>query len=59
MLGPIVTTALRSGAIATQWRADQPLFGHILFEVHFGATMWGGLWLRDPDLRAVTALRKG
>lgn len=57
LLGAILTTALLGGAIATNWRADQPLFGHVLFGVYLGLTMWGGLWLRDPALRALLPLR--
>ena len=56
-LGAILTTGLLGGAIATQWRADQPLFSHILFGVYLGLLMWGGLWLRDPALRALLPLR--
>lgn len=58
-LGAILTTGLLGGAIATQWRADQPLFSHILFGVYLGLLMWGGLWLRDPTLRALLPLRAG
>ena len=57
VLGAILTTALLGGAIATNWRADQPLFSHILFGVYLGLAMWAGLWLRDPRLRAVLTLR--
>ena len=58
-LGAILTTGLLGGAIATQWRADQPLFSHILFGVYLGLLMRGGLWLRDPALRALLPLRGG
>lgn len=58
-LGAILTTGLLGGAIATQWRADQPLFSHVLFGVYLGLLMWGGLWLRDPALRALLPLRVG
>ena len=51
--GAILTTALLGGAIATQWRADQPLFSHTLFGIYLGLIMWGGLWLRSPELRAL------
>jgi hypothetical protein len=39
-------------------RVGDPLFSHDLFGVYLGAVMWGGLWLRDPALRAVFRLRR-
>jgi hypothetical protein len=47
---------LLGGAMATQIRAGSPLFSHILFSVYLGLFMWGGLWLRDPRLRALFPL---
>ena len=57
LLGAVLTTGLLGGAIATQVRADSPLFSHILFGVYLGLFMWGGLWLRDPRLRTLFPLR--
>ena len=57
VLGAILLTALLGGAIATHLRAESPLFTHVLFGVYLGAVMWGGLWLRDPALRAVFPAR--
>lgn len=57
ILGAVLATGLLGGAIATQWRAEQPLFSHILFGIYLGLVMWGGLWLRDPALRALVPLR--
>ena len=34
-------------------------FNHILFGVYLGAMLWGGLWLRDPRIRALIPLSKG
>ena len=59
VLGALLTTALLGGAIASNWRADQPLFSHVLFGVYLGIAMWAGLWLRDPALRALLPLRAG
>ena len=59
ILGAVLTTALLGGAIATQLRAGQPLSSHVLFGVYLGLVMWGGLWLRDPALRALLPLRRG
>ncbi|MFC3711156.1 DoxX family protein [Sphingoaurantiacus capsulatus] len=53
IFGAVLTMALLGGAMATQIRADMPLFSHILFSVYLGLFMWGGLWLREPRLRAV------
>ncbi|WP_447762721.1 DoxX family protein [Sphingopyxis panaciterrae] len=53
VLGAIMTMALLGGAMATQIRAENPLFSHILFSVYLGLFMWGGLWLRNPRLRAL------
>ncbi len=58
MLGAVLSTALLGGAIATQIRAGNPLFSHILFGVYLGLILWGGLWLRDPGLRALFPLRR-
>lgn len=53
ILGAVLMMALLGGAMATQIRAGSPLFSHILFSVYLGLFMWGGLWLRDPKLRAL------
>ena len=36
-----------------------PLASHTLFGIYLGVMMWGGLWLRDPRLRAVFPFRLG
>jgi DoxX-like family len=53
VLGAVLTMGLLGGAMATQIRAGSPLFSHILFSIYLGLFMWGGLWLRDPRLRAL------
>lgn len=53
LLGGILMMGLLGGAMATQIRAGSPLFSHILFSAYLGLFMWGGLWLRDPRLRAL------
>jgi hypothetical protein len=53
VLGAVLMMGLLGGAMATQIRAGSPLFSHILFSVYLGLFMWGGLWLRNPMLRAV------
>lgn len=53
VLGAILMMGLFGGAMATHLRIESPLFSHTLFSVYLALFMWGGLWLRRPDLRAV------
>ena len=53
VLGAVLMMGLLGGAMATQIRVDNPLFSHILFSLYLGLFMWGGLWLRDPRVRAL------
>lgn len=57
VLGAVILMGLLGGAMATQLRIENPLFSHILFSLYLGLFMWGGLWLRDPALRAIFPLR--
>ncbi|MFE0017206.1 DoxX family protein [Mesorhizobium sp. NPDC059054] len=52
-LGAILLTAYFGGAIATQVRIGNPLFSHTFFGIYLGLLLWGGLWLRNPRLRAL------
>jgi hypothetical protein len=56
--GAVWMTALLGGAIATHLHVDSPLFSHTLFGAYLGLVMWGGLWLRDPSLRALLPVRR-
>lgn len=58
LLGAVLFMGLLGGAMATQIRAQMPLFSNELFSLYLGLFMWGGLWLRDPALRALFPLRK-
>jgi len=58
LLGAIIMTGLFGGAIATQVRAESPLFSHILFSFYLAAFMWGGLWLRDGRIRSILPFRR-
>jgi len=58
VLGAVLMMGLLGGAMATQIRAGSPLFSHILFSIYLGLFMWGGLWLRDPAVRALFPYRK-
>lgn len=57
VLGAILLTGYLGGAVATHVRVGSPLFSHILFGVYLGLFVWGGLWFRDPRLRALIPLR--
>jgi hypothetical protein len=53
VLGAVLMMGLFGGAMATHIRAGSPLFSHTLFSIYLGLFMWGGLWLRSPQLRAL------
>jgi hypothetical protein len=52
VLGAILLTGYFGGAMATHLRAESPLFSHLLFGCYLGLMAWGGLFLRDPRVRA-------
>jgi len=58
VLGAVLFMGLLGGAMASNIRADQPLFTHNLFSIYLGLFMWGGLWLRDEKLRSVFPWRR-
>ena len=58
VFGAVLTMGLLGGAMATQIRAGNPLFSHVLFSIYLGLFMWDGLWLRDPALRAIFPWRR-
>ena len=53
VIGAILLTAYMGGAIATHVRIGNPLVSHTLFGVYLGVMLWGGLFLRDPRVRAL------
>ncbi|MBV9511255.1 MAG: DoxX family protein [Caulobacteraceae bacterium] len=57
IFGAILLTAYLGGAVASKVRIDDPLFSSTLFGVYFGVLIWGGLYLRDPQLRAMIPVR--
>jgi hypothetical protein len=57
VLGAILLTGYLGGAMATHFRVDSPLFTHLLFGLYIGVMAWGGLYLRDPALRALLPIR--
>lgn len=58
VLGAVLWMGLLGGAMATQVRAEMPLYSHVLFSIYLGLFMWGGLWLRDEKLRALFPWRR-
>jgi hypothetical protein len=57
ILGAILLTGYLGGAMATHLRVGSPLFSHLFFGLYLGLMAWGGLYLRDPRLRALIPLR--
>ena len=54
VLGAILLTGYLGGAIMTHLRLGEAWIGPAVF----GVFIWGGLFLRDPRLRALIPLRK-
>jgi hypothetical protein len=54
VLGAILLTGYLGGATCTHLRVGDPFF----MPVVIGALVWGGLFLRDPRLRALIPLRR-
>lgn len=53
VLGAILLTGYLGGAIQTHLRVGDPYWVQIVL----GILLWGGVWLRDPRLRALLPLR--
>ena len=54
VLGAILLTGYLGGAILTHLRVGDPYYTQIIL----GVVIWGGLYLRDPRLRALIPLRR-
>lgn len=57
LLGAVLLTGYLGGAIATHLIAGSPPLSNTLFGAYLGLAVWGGLWLREPSLRALLPLR--
>ncbi len=55
MLGAVLLTGYLGGATAVKVRLEDPW---LLFSVALGVLIWGGLWLRDPRVRALLPVRR-
>jgi hypothetical protein len=53
VLGAILLTGYLGGAMLTHLRVGDQFFTHIIM----GVVLWGGLYLREPRLRALIPLR--
>ena len=55
VLGAVLVTGYLGGAVATHVRMGEAAF---LAPLLFGVLAWGGLWLREPRLRALLPLKR-
>jgi hypothetical protein len=58
VLGAVLLTGLFGGTAAAHLIARDPLFSHVLFGVYLGVIAWGGLWLRDAQVRGLLPFRR-
>ena len=58
ILGAILLTGYLGGAMASHVRIGSPLFTHTLFGLYLGLMVWGGLWLRDRNLRTLIPFQR-
>ncbi|MFI5211880.1 MAG: DoxX family protein [Ignavibacteria bacterium] len=59
IFGAVLLTGYLGGAVASQLRIGEPLFGYVLFPVYIGILLWGGIYLRDRKLQSIIPFRKG
>ena len=57
ILGAVLWTGYLGGATAIQVRAGQSWFG-VLFPIFIALLLWGAIYLRDRQLRALLPLRQ-
>jgi hypothetical protein len=57
VLGAVLLTGYLGGAVATHLAAGSPLVSSTLFGIYLGLAVWGGLYFREPRLRALLPLR--
>lgn len=58
ILGAILLIGYLGGAMASHLRIGSLLFTHALFGLYLGLMVWGGLWLRDRNLRTLVPWRR-
>jgi DoxX-like family len=59
VFGAILLTGFLGGTIATHLPGADPLLPHVAAALVIALFVWGGLWLRNPQLRALVPLRRG
>ncbi len=52
VLGAVLLTGFLGGAISTHVRVEDPFLTHTFFPIYVAALIWGGLVLRNGELRA-------
>ena len=52
-----LTNGLMGATACAHWMHGDPLLGFVLFGPYLAVFAWGGLWLREPRLRALMPLR--
>ena len=51
-IGAVLCTGNPGGAIVPNLRLDLPLASHMYLPLYVATLVWGGLYLRDPPVRA-------
>ena len=54
VLGCILLTGYLGGATATHLRIEEPYYAPVII----GVILWGGLFLRDPNIRALIPIKR-
>jgi hypothetical protein len=57
VLGAIILTGFLGGAITSHLRVAGTLTPEMVVSLILGVTAWGGLWFRDPQVRALIPRR--
>jgi hypothetical protein len=52
-LGALLLTGYLGGAVAAQFRVDNPLWSNTLFPIYLAILTWGPLWLMEPKFRSL------
>ncbi|MFD4467808.1 DoxX family protein [Rhodococcus sp. NPDC058505] len=58
LLGAVLLTGYLGGAVTSNILTEQPLLSTILSPVYVGILVWGGLFLRDAEVRRIMPLRR-
>ena len=56
ILGAILLSGYLGGAVATHVRVGESVF-NVVLPIVLGMLLWGGLWLRDDNLRRLVPVR--